>query len=98
MSKNIPQVRTWRATFYGFGNLKLGSVTVQAPTKYLARFALYSALRDAGSDTREAWEKCSRITWGALRTPRCRRCGHDHWTKDCHRYGQRPDGTLFLDE
>jgi hypothetical protein len=66
---NIPQVRTWRATFYGFGNLKLGSVTVLAPTKLLARLGLFDAIMGSDKGTREAWEKCSRITWGIVRKP-----------------------------
>jgi hypothetical protein len=66
MSKGIPPVRTWRATFYGFGNHKLGSVTVQAPTKFLARLALNDGLARYPAAF-EAYLECSRVTWGAVR-------------------------------
>jgi hypothetical protein len=80
---NIPQVRTWRATFYGFGNLKLGSVTVLAPTKLLARLGLFDAIMGSDKGPPERRGRSAPGSPGASCANQKRKL--TTWPKRCHR-------------
>jgi hypothetical protein len=75
MSRNIPQVRTWRVTWYS-GAITVAFVTVRAPTKLLARLAVMDALCEPQNTlmrerflNARARNAIDRVTYGIVRAP-----------------------------